>query len=431
MVQELFILVPFLLLLTGNIVLSFKTRFVQLRTIPRMINLLKKSLLSTEHNPYTIKAHKALFTAMSTTIGIGNIVGPLIAIGLGGPGAVIGYILATFFGSAATFTEVTFALKYKDPAPLGKRVGGPMHYLNLVFPKIIGYIYAAAGFTMLIVWSGAQSNAIAAILAPYNFPPVLTGAALAGFTIFVLMGGIKRVGNVAETMVPIMFVVYSLSMLWILLCNASQILPTLALIFRSAFKPTAVAGGVTTAGLVQALRWGLAKGYQSNEAGIGTATIPHSKSNTKSPVDQGILSIISVYSNGILCLLSALAILTTGFYNNYGLDNITIITKLFSHYFPFVGPIILLTSMMLFVISTIIGNSYNGSQLFLYVLGKRGLYVYYLVCALSIFLSSMFSVEAIWTLADILTAPVIVPHIIGIVLLAFTRPQDLLIHDKQ
>ena len=145
--QDMVVLGPFFLLLLGSIYLSIQTRFVQVRAIPRMFSLLWQSFFSTEHTNYTIKAHKALFTAMSTTIGVTNIVGPLIAIGFSGPGALLGYMLATLFGSAATFTEVTFALKFKDPAPLKDRIGGPMHYMNKVFPRqSVGSMHFAALF---------------------------------------------------------------------------------------------------------------------------------------------------------------------------------------------------------------------------------------------------------------------------------------------
>ena len=142
-----------------------------------------------------------------------------------------------------------------------------------------------------------------------------------------------------------------------------------------------------------ALRWGLSKGYQSNESGIGTATVPHSMAETENPLDQGVLSIVSVFSNGILCTLSGLSVLVTDAYLHYGTDNISIITKLFADYFPGFGPVILLGSVTLFVFSTILGNSYNGSQFFLYIFGKKGLYLYYATCAASIFLLSMFSVD--------------------------------------
>lgn len=417
--QDIAVLGPFILLLLGSIILSFKTRFIQIRAIPHMFRLLHKSFTSTEHSAYTIKAHKALFTAMSTTIGIGNIVGPLIAIEYGGPGALIGYLLATIFGSAATFVEVTFAQKFKDPAPLAERIGGPMHYMNKVFPYAVGYIYAASSILLMLSWSGTQSNTLAALLQPYGVAPGITGALLAILTVFVLVGGVKRVGDVAEKIVPFMFLLYTSAMLWIIACNITLLPGVFKLIWISAFSPEALKGGLMGASVWQALRWGLAKGCHSNEAGLGSATVPHSLAESSSAIDQGILSIVSVFSNGVLCILTGLTILITNTHMNYHVDSIGIITKLFAQYFPGIGPMILLMSATLFVISTLIGNSFNGSHFYRYVLGKRGIYLYYALCAFSIFACSLVSVEYIWERIDLLVVPIVVPHIIGLVILAF------------
>lgn len=419
--HELIVLAPLFLLLVVSIILTVKTRFIQVRAIPRMYRLLHHSLTSTEHSAYTIKAHKALFTAMSTTIGITNIVGPLIAIGFGGPGALLGYLLATIFGAASTFAEVTFAQKYKDPAPLAERTGGPMHYMNQVFHPAISTLYAISGATLLIFWSGSQANAIASILAPYNIPHAVTGALLAISTLGILVGGVKRVSAVAEKMVPFMFLLYTGSTMWIIGANIGNLPATIKLIFTSAFEPATLGGGLVAGGIINALRWGLARGYQSNESGIGTATVPHSMAEAESPVDQGILSIVSVFSNGILCLLSGIAVLITNMHLEYDTDGIALITKLFGTYFPRFGPGILLTCALLFAISTLIGNGFNGSNFFGYALGKRHLYVYYVLCASSIFINSMVSVDTAWGFIDYLALPVFVPHALALLVLSFAR----------
>ena len=263
------------------------------------------------------------------------------------------------------------------------------------------------------------------MLAPHGVAPMVTGTILAIMTTFILIGGIKRVGNVAEALVPVMFLLYTGAMFWIIGCNASRLPATLKLIFTAAFEPDALTGGVITASLMTALRWGLAKGFISNESGVGTATVPHSMAEAKSAIDQGILSIVSVFSNGLLCLLSGIAVLITDMHHQYGADSITIITKLFARYFPSVGPAILLISATLFVVSTVIGNGYNGTQFCLYALGKRWIYLYYVLCALSIFINALVSVEALWRFVDLLAIPVVVPHIIGIVLLARRYPDAL------
>ena len=404
----------------GSIYISFKTKFIQFRAIPHMFKLLKQSFShDASQSKYTIAAHKALFSAMATTIGISNITGPLISISYGGPGALFGYFLATIFGSAATFAEVTFALKFKDSVPAKDRIGGPMHYLKKVFPPLVPLMYSVFGSLLIIIWSGSQSNRLASMLTPYRIPSVITGGLLAAFTLFVIIGGIKRVSTVAEKLVPFMFILYSATMLWILACNVGKLPATLMLILEGALYPKAVGIGAAISAALQSLRWGLAKAYMCNESGIGTATIPHSMAETENAVDQGILSIASVYSNGFLCLLSGLVVLVTGTYKTFGTDSLGAITKIFAAYFPFFGPFILLFSAVLFVITTVIGNSYNGSQFYSYLFGKKGLYVYYALNAASIFTFAFVSVDFTTKIEDFLLLPVIIPHIIGIVILTY------------
>jgi AGCS family alanine or glycine:cation symporter len=257
------------------------------------------------------------------------------------------------------------------------------------------------------------------MLSPYHVPHWLSGLLLALFTLFVLIGGIKRVSTVAEKLVPLMFLLYSATMFWILGCNAGKLPGVFHLIISEALYPQAVAGGIAVASAMRALRWGLAKAFMSNESGVGTATIPHSMADTQNAVDQGILSIASVYSNGLLCLLSGLVVLVTESHKTFHTDSLGAITKIFAHYFPFFGPFILLFSATLFVITTVIGNSYNGSQFYSYIFGRHGLSAYFAINALSILLFATVSVDFTTQIEDLLLIPVLVPHIIGIVILTF------------
>ena len=368
--SEKLLYLPFLALLFGGVILSFKTRFVQLRMLPLMLQLLFGNILKrkkTSKKFQTIPSNKALFTAMSTTIGIGNIVAPIIAIGLGGPGALVGFLLATIFGGASTFTEVVYALKFRKKKSDGSIVGGPMQYLKTVKP-FLAQLYAVAGFMLLIVWTTNQSNTLAVLLEPYHIPSYASGLAVAGLVFFALIGGIKRVGNVSEKIVPVMFLLYTFAMLWIIGSNIQNLVPVIGLIFKSAFTPRALGGAAVGAGIHKALHWGLSKSFFSNEAGIGVAAIPHSMADTDNSFHQGVLSIISVYSSGVLCLLSGLAILVTGLWQVPGLRfDINMLNKALALYFPGIGPIVLVVSSLLFAFTTILGNSYNGSQCFLYV----------------------------------------------------------------
>lgn len=426
-ISEKVLFIPFVFILLGSIILSIKSRFIQFRAIPLMIKMLVTSIRQRNQAPlneHTIPAHKALFTSMSTTIGIGNIVGPILAIGLGGPGALLGFVLATIFGSAATFSEVALAVTYRKKLPNGEIRGGPMQYLKDGIHPFFAKVYAYAGFILLVAWSSNQSNTLSMVLEPYGISQYLTGIALAIVLVVILMGGIKRIGNINETLVPIMFFVYGGATLWIILSHIDQLPHAFSLMFTSLWSTNGIVGVGCGVGLSQALRYGLARAFQSNEAGVGTATFAHSVAETSNPTHQGILAMISVYSNGALCMLSGLTILVTDAWLEPGAHfDISMLMRIIDNHFPVIGPLILTSSAFLFAFGTILGNSYNGSQCFLYVTKNRGLKIYYLLAAIVVFLGCLSDVKFVWTIVDFLVLPVAITNTIGIMILSFKRPE--------
>lgn len=428
------LLISSFIILFVSIILSFKTKFVQFRMLPRMF----KSLFIAPFNKnkvhegsQTILAHKALFTAMSTTIGISSIVSPAIAIRLGGPGALLGFLLTTIFGSAANFTEVTFALYYRKQLSNGTIMGGPMQYLKDELSAFWGKWYAFFCLILMIVWSAAQSNQLAAVLSSellgkYAIAEPITGIFLALSICLILIGGIKRIGNFSEKLVPTMFFLYVSASLWIICANYTLLPSIFKLILDSALKPTAFAAGVVVGGFANAFRWGIFKGVQSNEAGIGTSTIPNSMAETSSPTNQGILSMAATYSAGFICILSGLVTLLCGTWNQTNVKlGINMIAYAFSNYFSYAGIIILTISAFLFAFGTILGNSYNGSQCFNFLSKNRYLNYYYSFSTVAIFLGAILDVTFVWTIIDFFLIPVAVPHIIGILIIAFKK-SDLL-----
>lgn len=423
-----------LIVLTASIVLTFKTRFVQFRMLPQMLRFIfslfynRKKL---KEGKDTILAHKALFAAMSTTIGISTIVSPVIAIRLGGPGALVGFLLTTLFGTAASFAEVTFALSFRKRLENGTIMGGPMQYLKDGIHPFLAKWYAFFCFVLMIAWSSAQANQLADILSSnllgsYQIPSSLTGISLAVLVIFVLIGGIKRIGKISEKLVPTMFLLYIGAALWIVFSNLSLLPEIFTTILNSLQSPQAIASGALVGGAASALRWGIFKGVQSNEAGIGTPTIPHSMAETQTPINQGILSMTSTYSSGFICLLSGIVTLMTDTWQNDSIKlGINMVAESFAMYFSYIGIIIVIISAFLFAFGTIIGNSYNGSQCFGFLTDNRFINGYYLATAGLIFLGSISDVKIVWTIIDFCLIPVAVPHILGIVYLAFKR-SDLL-----
>jgi AGCS family alanine or glycine:cation symporter len=423
-----------IIILIASLVLTIKTRFVQFRMIPRMLKLFfgkKKG----EESSATVRAHRALFTAMSTTIGISTIVSPFIAIRLGGPGAVLGFFIATLLGTAVNFAEVTLALSYRKQRD-GKVLGGPMQYLKDAIHPFLAKWYAFFGFVLLMAWSSAQSNQLAQILSSpllgqFHIPVWVTGIFLAVFITLILIGGIKRVADISTKLVPLMFLLYVGSSLWIIFLNLEKLPEVLNLIIVSAISPQTFATGATVGGIVSALRWGVFKGLQSNEAGVGTQTIPHSMAETEIASQQGILSMISTYSAGFICILSSLVALMTETWMDVELSiGINMVAASFERYFSSIGVLIIGLSAFLFAFGTILGNSFNGSQCFSYLSNQRFLKFYYLATAALIFWGSISEVTVVWSVIDFFLIPVVIPHILAVVFLAFKR-SDLLQHSEQ
>lgn len=418
-----------LIVLGSSLLLTYRTRFIQFRKLPYMIKLFCALVFknrSKDDNPTMVKAHKALFTAMSTTIGISTIVSPFIAMRLGGPGAILGFLLATFLGAAVNFSEVTFALFYRKTHPENGVAGGPMQYLHDEISPFLAKWYAFFTLILMLGWSAAQANQLGSILSSPQlgsfFPAWSIGAFLAVGVTLILVGGIKRVANLSSRLVPLMFFLYVGGAMWIVLVNFEKIPAIVEMVFKSAFAPQAFGSGIVVGGLMSALRWGVFKGLHSNEAGVGTQTIPHSMAETDEAVDQGILSMISTYSAGFICIISSLvALITESWINpNLGLG-IDMVAHSFQLYFSTIGLVIVAVSAFLFAFGTILGNSFNGSMCYLYLTKSRYILYYYIATGVLVFLGSIADVTAIWTLVDYMLMPVLVPHILSIVYLSFRQ----------
>ncbi len=412
-------------MLFASIVISFKTRFIQIRALPLMMHgLLGEE--SKKEGSGTILPRHALYTAMSTTIGTASIVSPILAIRLGGPGALFGFLLTTLFGSASIFAEVTFAVSHRKKLADGTIMGGPMQYLKDEFHPFMAQWYAFFGLILFTIWSGWQVNVLADMLEIYRVPPYVTGISLALVTTYVLIGGIKRIGHLSAKIVPFMFFLYTLAALWVIIYHIADLPAMIRLIIMSAFSQKAITGGAAAGGVYHALRWGLLKGFQANESGFGTSTIPHSMAETESATAQGILAMAATYAHGFICLLSGLVTLLTGTWNDPNLKfGINIATQAFYMHFSYVGPLVLMISVFLFAFGTILGNSYNGSQCFSYLTNNTHIIRYYIVIGFFIFFGALADVEFLWNLTDFFAILIAIPHIIGILILSFKR-SDLL-----
>lgn len=419
-----------LVILFSCIVLSFKTRFVQLRLFSTMGRNLFGFLLKKEKTNAVVP-HKALFTAMSTTMGISAIVAPVIAIRLGGPGALVGFFLTTLLGSAATFVEVTLSMHYRKSLSNGIVMGGPMQYLEKGLSPFLAKVYAVCCLLLMTAWSGTQANQLAAIfssplLGAYKVPTILSGSLIALIVTIILFGGIRRISSISAKIVPTMFCLYVGACLWILLINADRLLEVFNLIIDSAISPKSLASGAIAGGLVQSLRWGVFKGIQGNEAGIGTQTIPHSMAEATTPLSQGVLSMASTYTAGLISILSGIvAILTDTWQSPHIPLGINMLVESFRIHFSEIGVAIVSITTFLFAFGTIIGNSYNGSECFNYLSKNRYTKGYFLFMAAMVLFGAIAEVSTFWALIDIVLALVAVPHVVSLLFLAYRKPELL------
>jgi AGCS family alanine or glycine:cation symporter len=378
---------PFIVawLIVGGVFLTFRFGFINVRMFAHSYKIITGKY-RTADDVGEITPFQSLTTALSATVGLGNIAGVAIAIAIGGPGATFWMILAGFFGMTLKFTEVTLAQIYREERPDGRIMGGAMQYLSKGLAakghKKLG-AFMAVFFSILAIGGsfGAgnafqASQALGAISERVPFfqeYPIVFGLIMATLVGFVIIGGIKRIATTAEKIVPLMVTIYLAASIWILVVNAGAVPHAIALIFNEAFAPTAAAGG-----LIGVLVQGFKRAAFSSEAGIGSAAIVHSTAAVKYPVRQGLVALYEPFIDTIvICTMTALVIVTTGVYDPSGAFADLVQAKqgaaLTSAAFGTViswFPVVLSFSIILFAFSTMISWSYYGERSWTYLFGK-------------------------------------------------------------
>lgn len=421
-----YLAIPSIILFLGTaIILTLKTGFIQIRAFPKFLNLLFKGVK--EHKDAhvkTISPFQALFTAMATTIGMGNIVGPSMAISIGGPGALFWLILYIFFGSVTKFIEVTFSVESRTTSEKGDIIGGPSQYLKKVTP-LLGNWYALLTIFLFTGWSSIQVNTVSCIWAQEGVPNWITGVIIVAILLAVVLGGVTRIGSVASKLVPIKFVLYITFVLLILFKDLGALRQALLLVFKCAFNPEAACGAIAGVTLLQAMREGIYKSIFITEAGVGTSSIAHALSDVKNPIDQGILAMFSGLADMLLCTLSGLLTLVTSVWTSGKLSN-TLIYEAFKMHSPVAGgEYVLLISVFLFVMTALIGNTFNGSQSFASFTKYRYMNLYFVVAALIAFSGSLIAMPFLWDFMDIILFLVAAPNLIGLLILAYKYPKTI------
>jgi AGCS family alanine or glycine:cation symporter len=412
----------FLFLLTG-IVLTFKTGFIQFRSFSRFMKILTQGpRTENEVQGKTISPYKALFTAMSATMGMGGIVTPTVAILVGGPGALFWFIAYGLVGCVTKYSEVCLALRTRENIS-GAILGGPVVYLKHV-GAWLGSWYAFATIFLFAGWSGVQARSLSDMLNKEGIPLWVTGLLLAGFVLFVVLGGVSRVGSFAEKIIPIKFTVFIVCACFILLSHPTALFAGIWQMFYYAFSPCALLGGALGVSILSAMRNGVQKAVYVTECGIGTASIVHSYSDIKNPSDQGILAMYSVFADLFICLLSGLMALTTGAWMGCSFT-FTIPQQIFRSEIPYVGSYILITIIAFSVLTATISNTFNGSRSFAFFSRFSLMKAYYVFAAIIIFLGATMDVKLVWDIMCDIVYLVAIPNMIGVLLLAWKKPEWL------
>jgi len=415
---------PMLILIVGaGLFLSVKTGFFSLTKLGYILkNTLLKMFSKESKGEGEVTAFQAVATALAATVGTGNIAGVATAIALGGPGAVFWMWFAAVLGMTTKYAEVVLAVNFREKTEDGRFVGGPMYYItNGLNMKWLAVIFAVFGaFAAFGIGNMVQSNSVAAALeTSFGVAPLVTGLVLAVLTALVIIGGIKRIGAFTEKLVPFMAAIYIAGGLIIILMNIAKIPAAFGLIFSSAFTGHAAVGGFAGATLARALRYGVARGVFTNEAGLGSAPIAHAAATTDHPVRQGLWGVFEVFADTlVICSITALAIITSGVWEG-GATGAALTTAAFDASLPGGGYIVSI-GIVLFAFSTIVGWEYYGERCAEYLFGPKVNFIYRILWIPFVVVGAIGGLGFVWDLADTLNGLMAIPNLIGVLLLSGT-----------
>ena len=426
------------LILSGGILLTLRLGLLQIRKLPLA---LKWMIKNEEGGEGEISSFSALCTALSATIGTGNIVGVATAVGTGGPGALFWMIVAAFFGMATKFSEGLLAVKYRVVGKDGHSLGGPFYYIEQGMGKKwkwLAKMFAFFGVCVGLFGIGtfSQVNGISSavhrffdpnnkhcvnimFLGKYSWSVVIASLILAFCVAAVLIGGIKRIASVSQVIVPFMAIIYFLFAAILIITNITQVPAAIKIIVKAAFTPKAVTGGAVGSMFV-AMQKGVARGIFSNEAGLGSAPIAAAAAQTKEPVRQGLVSMTGTFIDTIvICTLTGLSIILTGAWKVEGLEGVAVTTYAFQKGLPFpaeVSAFILMLCLVFFAFTTILGWDYYSERCLEYLSGgnMKHVKIYRWLYIFAVFIGPYMTVSAVWTIADIFNGLMAIPNMIAI-----------------
>ncbi|MFS0781828.1 alanine/glycine:cation symporter family protein [Bacillus sp. 1P06AnD] len=409
---------PLLILIVGTgLYLTLRIAFLQFRRLPYALKLAfsKNQDQSSEGD---ISHFQSLMTALAATIGTGNIAGVATAVVIGGPGAIFWMWASALVGMGTKYSEALLAVKYRTVGKRGEMAGGPMYYIERGLGwKWLAVLFALFGAIAAFgIGSTVQSNSVAqAVKTSFGINPWITGIILTIATGLVILGGIKSIGKVTSYMVPFMAIFYVLGGLIIILLNMKEVPEAIALIFNDAFSGKAVAGGA----IGTVIRYGVARGVFSNEAGMGSAPIAAAAAKTDHPGRQALISMTGTFLDTIVvCSITGITLVMGGLYNGSELNGAALTTETFNQLLPGVGGWIVTIGLIFFAYSTVLGWAYYGEKCFEYLFGYSSIKWYRVFYTLSVVVGAVAGLGIVWTIADIFNALMAIPNLIGLLLLS-------------
>lgn len=429
--------VPAMICIIGvGLYLSIRTRFLQIRKFPYSMKVtLGRMMKKKEASDGALTPFQAVCTALAATVGTGNVAGVAGAIAIGGPGAVFWMWVSALLGMCTKFAEVTLAVHFRETNAQGDLVGGPMYYIKNGLDKkwhFLAYLFAAFGVLAVFGTGNATqvntiTTAIDSALSSFNILPadavklvnLIIGVALAIIIALILIGGIKRIGNVTSKLVPFMAIMYIVLALGVIFFHIKAVPAVFASIIEGAFHPASVTGGVVGS-FFMSMKKGVSRGIFSNEAGLGTGSIAHACADTKKPVKQGFFGIFEVFVDTIIiCTMTALVILCSGVPVNYGEAagaelTISGFTTVYGNWVS----IFTAVAMCCFAFSTIIGWGLYGTRCIEFLLGSRSNMPFMVLYSLTAIVGATMNLGLMWSIAETFNGLMVIPNLIAVFLLS-------------
>ncbi|AZZ45244.1 alanine/glycine:cation symporter family protein [Pseudomonas sp. NPDC077408] len=415
---------PMLVLILGTgLFLMVLLKFMPLVRIGTGFALIWRGRTKGDDDTGEISPFQALMTCLAATVGTGNIAGVATAIFLGGPGALFWMWCTALVGMATKYCEVVLAVHYREKDDRGEHVGGPMYAIKNGLHKrwlwLGGAFAIFGGLAGFGIGNMVQVNSMAlALEATFSVPLWVTGLVTMLFVGLVILGGIKRIGAVAAALVPFMCVAYVIAGIVVLVVHAAELPAAFDLIFTHAFSPIAATGGFAGAAVMAAIRFGVARGIFSNEAGLGTAGIAQAAGTTKSSVRSGLIGMMGTFIDTIIiCSITGLAIICSGVWTG-GESGAALSAAAFESAMPGVGAALLTIALVVFAFTTILGWSYFGEKCWEFLVGTKAIWPFRVIWVLAVPFGAIAQLDFAWLLADTLNGLMAIPNLVALLLLS-------------